>query len=108
MLIDPSRVAGVREYRMGDPLRFVDWRATARSTMILVREFEPSVTPRVAVFLDFKNPTLNLNIVDAPELEFTVAVAASIVTELVARERWSRRPVLIGFGRGRAICNPTE
>ena len=86
VLIDPSRVAGVREYRTGDPLRFVDWRATARSTSILVREFEPSVTPRVAVFLDFKNPTLNLNIVDAPELEFTVAVAASIVTELVGRK----------------------
>ena len=34
LLEDPSRFAGVREYRPGDPLRHVDWRATARSTAL--------------------------------------------------------------------------
>jgi uncharacterized protein (DUF58 family) len=86
LLHDPSRVAGVREYRVGDPLRFVNWRATARRTSLLVREFEPSVTPRVAVFVDFCDPLLSLGSLSAAELEFMVAVAASIVTTLAGRK----------------------
>lgn len=86
LLHDPSRIAGVREYRVGDPLRFVNWRASARSTTLVVREFEPSVTPRVAVFLDMKDPMIGLGRLDAPELEFTVSVAASLVADLVGRK----------------------
>jgi uncharacterized protein (DUF58 family) len=86
LLHDPSRTAGVREYREGDPLRLVDWRATARSASILVREFEPSVTPRVAVFLDFNDPTFALGSVDSPELEFSISVAASVVADLASRK----------------------
>jgi uncharacterized protein (DUF58 family) len=86
LLYDPSRTAGVREYRVGDPLRFVDWRATARSTSLLVREFEPSVTPRIAVFLDFSDPTIGLASVDSPELEFAISVAASLLADLASRK----------------------
>jgi uncharacterized protein (DUF58 family) len=86
LLHDPSRTAGVREYREGDALRLVDWRATARSSSILVREFEPSVTPRVAVFLEFSDPTLALGSVDSPELEFSISVAASVIADLASRK----------------------
>ncbi len=82
LLEDPSRFAGVREYRPGDPLRHVDWRATARSTALLVRQFEPSLTLRVALFVDFRGAWLS----DTGELEFTVAVAASIISELAQRK----------------------
>jgi uncharacterized protein (DUF58 family) len=86
LLYDPSRSAGVREYRVGDPLRFVDWRATARSTSLMVREFEPSVTPRVAVFLDFSDTTMGLASVDSPELEFAISLAASLLADLTSRK----------------------
>jgi uncharacterized protein (DUF58 family) len=52
LLADPSRIAGMRQYRPGDPLRHVDWRATARSGELLVRDFEATTNPRVAVFFD--------------------------------------------------------
>jgi len=101
ILHDPSRTAGVREYRVGDPLRFVDWRATARSTAILVREFEPSVTPRVAVFLDCSDPTLGLASVDSPGLEFAISIAASVVSDLCARK------VAVGlFSSGTVAASP--
>lgn len=41
---DPTRVAGVREYSPGDPLKKIDWKATARHTNIQVRLYEPSVS----------------------------------------------------------------
>jgi uncharacterized protein (DUF58 family) len=28
---DPIRIAGLREYRPGDPMKRIDWKATARS-----------------------------------------------------------------------------
>jgi Protein of unknown function DUF58 len=86
LLGDPSRVAGVREYRSGDPLRYVDWRATARSTGLLVREFEPTASLRVAVFADLRVPQLRGLALEPPELEFTVAVTATIVSELAGRD----------------------
>ncbi len=86
LIEDPSRAAGVREYRSGDPLRNVDWRATARRTALLVRQFEPSVTLRVALFVDFRATHLRTWSFETPELEFTVAVAASVISELTQRK----------------------
>ena len=39
---DPSRPWGIREYAVGDPLKIVDWKATARMRQLQVRTFEPS------------------------------------------------------------------
>jgi uncharacterized protein (DUF58 family) len=84
LIEDPSRIAGIREYRRGDPLRSVDWRATARSTTVLVRQFEPTVTLRVALFVDLRAPRRPVWSLDAAEVEFTVAVAASVLADLAA------------------------
>jgi uncharacterized protein (DUF58 family) len=82
LLEDPSRAAGVREYRPGDPLRRVHWRASARSSNLLVREFEPTVSLRVALFLDLAVPGGRPWAGYSPKVEFTVAVAASLLAEL--------------------------
>jgi len=82
---DPSRPVGVREYRAGDPIRHVDWRATARSTDLLVRVFEPTAALRVAVFADTRVAlsTVGANVADLAE--FTIAVTASVVADLARR-----------------------
>ena len=84
-LRDPSRPAGVREYRAGDPLRHVDWRATARSTALLVRVHEPTAALRVAVFSDLSNPRSGEGGSDHEIAEFAIAVTASVVTDLSNR-----------------------
>jgi uncharacterized protein (DUF58 family) len=82
---DPSRVAGVRPYRPGDPLRHVDWRATARRTSLLVREFEPTATWRVAVFADVRVPGQARTAGGLDATEFLIAVTASVIAELARR-----------------------
>ncbi len=82
---DPSRTAGVREYRDGDPLRHIDWRATARGGSLLVRVFEPTAALRVAVFLDMRTPSVRAPGAGLDGLEFTVAVGASVVADLTGR-----------------------
>jgi uncharacterized protein (DUF58 family) len=85
LLGDPSRVAGVREYRAGDPLRHVDWRASARSPSLLVRVYEPTTSLRVATFVDLHVPRDRGKASSVDLTEFTVAVAASVVTDLSVR-----------------------
>ncbi len=45
---------GVREYRDGDPIRSVHWPATARTGLIMVREFEGPRRPHVVVVVDLR------------------------------------------------------
>lgn len=42
---------GVREYRPGDPQRFVHWRSTARAGRLVVREFEEQVAAPLGLVL---------------------------------------------------------
>lgn len=85
LIDDPSRVAGVRDYRPGDPLRHIDWRATARANGLLVREFEQTATVRAAVFVDMRRRLFGPPGSIDDVLEFTIAVGASIVSTLVER-----------------------
>ena len=49
---DLTRPSGVRDYRPGDPARFIDWKSTAKRTNVFVRTFDPSVAQRVMVLVE--------------------------------------------------------
>jgi uncharacterized protein (DUF58 family) len=46
---DPSRSAGLRDYRPGDPMRRIDWKASARRQALQSRVYEPSSTMHLLV-----------------------------------------------------------
>ena len=46
---DSFEFIGNREYREGDPVRAIDWRATARLSRPVVREYREEFLQRVAV-----------------------------------------------------------
>jgi len=48
---DPTRAVGVRDYRLGDSLRHIHWKASARAQDLQVKMFEPTTTLKVALFL---------------------------------------------------------
>ena len=48
---DPSRAAGVRDYRPGDPLRRMHWKATARQGALQVRVLDPAAAPPLMLVL---------------------------------------------------------
>ena len=49
---DTSRTRGVRQYRSGDPLKHIDWKATARSSELQSRVFEPAVSMNIVVAMN--------------------------------------------------------
>jgi uncharacterized protein (DUF58 family) len=75
---DPLRSAGVRDYQPTDPIRRIDWKATARRGQLQSRVYEPSTTQHLIV-------TLNIDTLEHPWqgyipelLEASVVVAASV------------------------------
>ncbi len=49
---DPTRPAGIREYRPGDPVKTIDWKSTARRNELFVRVFDPSVSQYAVVLTE--------------------------------------------------------
>jgi uncharacterized protein (DUF58 family) len=84
---DPSRPAGVREYRRGDPLRRIHWKATAHTGRLHSRVYEFTRLQGANVVLDFGRDSWPAPASqDDPDLgELAVTVAASIAAHM--RER---------------------
>jgi uncharacterized protein (DUF58 family) len=75
---DPRRIAGVREYRYGDPLRRIDWKATARAGELRSRIYEPSASRQFYILLNIDTLSHSWEGYLKDELERTVSIAASI------------------------------
>ncbi|WP_440697035.1 DUF58 domain-containing protein [Clavibacter nebraskensis] len=77
---------GTREYRAGDPLRRVHWRATARHGELMVRQEEQRSSPRSLVLLDTRADGFPMHADDDGDsdraFERAVAFAASIGVHL--------------------------
>jgi uncharacterized protein (DUF58 family) len=75
---DPSRVIGMRDYRAGDPMKRIDWKATARVQRLQSRVYEPSRTEAVVIALNIPTFEQPWQGADPVLLERGVAVAASL------------------------------
>lgn len=88
---DPSRFMGMRDYRPGDSMRRIHWRATARSGKIQVKLFEPSVLTGVLLAVDmgmasYPQTRTKPREID-PLLELTVTAAASLGEYVLAGDQ---------------------
>ena len=78
---DPARPSGVRDYLPGDPVKHIDWKATARRGGLQVKVFEPGASI-LAV------PVVNVDTIGVPyggaiphHLERVLTTAASLTEE---------------------------
>ena len=83
---DSFEFIGNREYRDGDPIRSIDWRATARLSRPVVREFREEYFLRAAVILDTYVP-VPPGYPIPPAFERAVSVCAA-VTDWMARSEY--------------------
>ncbi len=74
----------VREYRRGDDLRRVHWRASAHAGELMVRREEQPWQSRATVFID-NRAHVHRGSGAASSLEYAVSAAASIAAHLVQR-----------------------
>lgn len=84
VLEDPSWFAGIRDYRPGDPRRWVDWKATARRLQLQTRVFTPTTFTTVVVALNVQTMPFTWLGHDREKLEGAIGVAAALVRDLLA------------------------
>ena len=83
---DPSRVRGKRDYVAGDSLRRVDWKATATTGRLQVKQFEPSIALETAIFLNLNaDEYAQRTRLDATEL--AIVIAASLANWIVGQRQ---------------------
>lgn len=78
MYEDPLRIAGLREFRPGDSLRRVDWKATARRGDLTSRIYDPAASRQVYIMVNIDTLTHAWEGYLKDELERTVSTAASV------------------------------
>lgn len=78
LLEDPTRSAGVRDYRPGDPYKRIHWPATAHRADLQVRVFEQTTTQVLAVFLNIETFLYYWEGIEPERAEWAISVAASL------------------------------
>jgi len=81
---DPTALRGIRAYRPGDPMRAINWRATARSGALQTNEFDPASLAAVRLLLDVGSLHKAWEGIDAELMEILCVVAASLATAFAA------------------------
>jgi uncharacterized protein (DUF58 family) len=75
---DPLRLASVRDYRPGDSIRHIHWKATARRGALQTKVFDPSASQHLAIFLNSQTLEHAYEGVMSDYLETAIVVAASV------------------------------
>ena len=83
---DPSRPSGIREYQPGDPLKTIDWKASARRQSLQVRTFEPSSTMTVLLVVVVETTPVHWAGYLPASLERVVTAAASVASYASERQ----------------------
>jgi uncharacterized protein (DUF58 family) len=107
---DPSRISGLREYRPGDPMRRIDWKASARLQALQSKVYEPSATMHLLVAVNVHTMTSSWQGFQPETLERVLSAAASVANHgfdtgyaigLVANGSYpeSDRPMRVPVGR---------
>jgi uncharacterized protein (DUF58 family) len=79
---DPARPMGIRDFRSGDTMRQINWKASAHTRQLMVKTFQPAISLETAVLLNLHMPDYTFgNRQDIAE--WAIEVAASLVAHLV-------------------------
>jgi uncharacterized protein (DUF58 family) len=101
-LEDPLHFAGVRDYRVGDPMRWIDWKASARRMQLQTRVFAPTTLNTVVVALNAQTMAYAWQGYDLHKLEEAIGVAAALVRDALAKRH------LVGLAANAAAAGTEE
>jgi uncharacterized protein (DUF58 family) len=84
---DALRLAGVRDYRVGDTPRHIHWKATARRSALQTKTFDPSASQHILILLNCQTLEHYYEGHVSDFLETAIVVAASVANEALEDRR---------------------
>ena len=85
ILDDITRLMGTREYVVGDSLRHIHWKATARLGRLQTRIYDASTTPNYVIFLDVRTVPTAMYGTRSHLLELAVLTATALANHALER-----------------------
>ena len=83
VLEDPFAFASIRDYTPEDPMKTINWKASARTGRLMVNTFASTISSGVRIFLDVRmDPEMQYG---EEQREDAVALAASLIRSLVRK-----------------------
>ena len=79
---DPFAFSSIREYTVTDPMKTINWKASARTGELMVNTFESTLTEKVMIYLDVEDSTI---LKYEYLVEESISVASSLAQKLIAR-----------------------
>ncbi len=76
---DPFEFGGLREYARGDPMKYINWKATARAGQLLINLHESTLSQRVVLLIDMESGGSQADFLN----EAGVRVACSLAEQLL-------------------------
>lgn len=81
LIQDPTRMMGIRQWQIGDPMRSVHWPATARTGVLHTKLYEPTTIAGATLVLDLHRDT-NPAMHEPIRSDLAITLAASIAAAL--------------------------
>lgn len=86
ILEDPFVKQGVREYRPGDPMRSIHWKATARTGKLQVHQLAPTANRKLSILLNIEvNPDMWSDVTDPDLIEWGIRCCLTLVEQCLAQ-----------------------
>lgn len=86
LIDDPFLVSGVREYQNGDPLNRINWKMTAKTMTLQVRNHDYTSNPKLMIYLNVESEERLWDAVTDPDLiEEGISIAATIAHRAVSQ-----------------------
>ena len=82
MYEDPFAFSSIREYTPTDPMKTINWKASAKTGELMVNTFESTLTERVMLYLDLEDSAI---LKYEYLVEESLSIAASLAQKLITR-----------------------
>ena len=79
---DPFAFSSIREYTVTDPMKTINWKASARTGDLMVNTYESTLTEKVMIYLDVEDSGI---LKYEYLVEESVSIASSLTQRLIAR-----------------------
>jgi len=110
---DPFMVSGVREYLAGDPLNRINWKMSAKTMSLKVRNHDYSADPKLVIYLNVESEEGMWDSITDPDLiENGIRVAATVAQHAISQgisvgfrsngciSEYEENPVYVPLGSG--------